>query len=54
MIKEFMQILDTWNVPGPAGTLLLNDAILYGRPDLCQLFIEAGARVNSPVADITR
>lgn len=29
-----LQILGTWNVPGPKGTLLLNDATLHGRLDL--------------------
>ncbi|KUL83080.1 hypothetical protein ZTR_11178 [Talaromyces verruculosus] len=48
-IKVFMQILGTWNVPGPSGILPLNEAIVYERADLCRLFIEAEARVNSLV-----
>lgn len=48
-IKTFMQILGTWNVPGPSGILPLNEAIVCERADLCRLFIEAGARVNSLV-----
>ncbi|EEA22109.1 ankyrin repeat-containing protein, putative [Talaromyces marneffei ATCC 18224] len=49
MIKKFMQILGSWDVRGPSGILLLNEAMVCERIDLCQLFIEAGARVNSLV-----
>uniref|UniRef100_A0A093XLB4 Ankyrin-3 n=1 Tax=Talaromyces marneffei PM1 TaxID=1077442 RepID=A0A093XLB4_TALMA len=47
--QEIHAILGSWDVRGPSGILLLNEAMVCERIDLCQLFIEAGARVNSLV-----